>query len=65
MTTRYDIDHLTEAQFETGDGIKRARIRGSRGVRVDLGAPVFRRRFEAVFRQGGRRVEAAAGSGTW
>lgn len=44
--------------IETGAGIKRARIRGRHRVRVDMGAPVFRRRFERVFRQGGRPVDA-------
>jgi diaminopimelate epimerase len=43
--------------IETGDGIKRARIRGARRVRVDMGVPVFRRRLEGGFRQGGRRVD--------
>ena len=44
--------------IETGAGIKRARIQGPHRVRVNMGAPVFRRRFERLFRHNGRPVDA-------
>ena len=44
--------------IETGSGIKRARIQSPRRVRVNMGAPVFRRRLERFFRYAGRPVDA-------
>ncbi len=44
--------------IETGAGVKRARIRGLHRVRVDMGAPVFRCRFDRFFRERGRLVDA-------
>lgn len=44
--------------IETGAGVKRARIRGAHRVRVDMGIPVFRRRFDGFFRERGRPVDA-------
>ena len=48
----------TSMSIETGAGIKRARIRSRHRVRVDMGAPVFRRRWERFFEDRGRPVEA-------